>query len=307
MKYRDLFAQQGLSLDRLRTLVLVDEAGSIAAAAPDDHTRQGLFSRQLNELERFFPVALKRIHGRTAQLTPAGRELALLARQYLDALEGFRRACTGRPPELSLAAGDSLLQWLVLPNLAPLRNATPEFVWHLHNEQNTDIGRSLLEQALDFGLLRGDLVRQHLRKHALGPFGYRLFVPRGLCPSPKKLTLTAALADLPIATQGDDTLFQRTLEEILENKGWSFNARLYCDSFSHVVQAVTGGAYAGILPEYMGRTEALATAHSLPLDGAFAPLRRSIVLAWNPQRLAKQPLLEKARAALVKHLSLPKA
>ena len=306
MKFRELFAKEGLSLDRLRTLVLVDEAGSIAAAAPDDRNRQSLFSRQINELERFFPVALKRMHGRTVQLTHAGRELALIVRQYLHELDNFRRHCASLPPEVSLAAGDSLLQWLVLPNLPQVRADTPEFVWHLHNEQNADIGRSLLEQSLDFGLLRTDLVRHRLDSQPLGSFGYRLFVPRTLGPAAAKLPLARALAELPIATQGDDTLFQRRLVEILATKRWPLNARLYCDSFSHVVQAIESGAYAGILPDYMSRNASLSEAHTLPLTGAFDDLRRHIVLAWNPQRLAKQPILEKARAALAKHLSQSK-
>ncbi|HEY9248751.1 MAG TPA: LysR family transcriptional regulator [Rariglobus sp.] len=305
MQFRDLFAKEGLSLDRLRTLVLVNDAGSISAAAPDDRNRQSLYSRQINELERFFPVALKRIHGRTAQLTPAGRELALISRQYLNDLDSFRRTYTGRPAEVAFSAGDSLIQWLILPNLPNLRASTPDFVWHLHSEQNTDIGRSLLEQSLDFGLLRADLVRNKLQSHALGSFGYRLFIPRALRTATDKLPLARALAELPIATQGDDTLFQRSLEEILAAKRWSLNACLYCDSFAHVVQAVASGAYAGILPDYMSRTEALADARTLPLNGEFDGLRRAISLAWNPQRLTKQPLLEKARAALVKHLSLP--
>jgi DNA-binding transcriptional LysR family regulator len=307
MQFRDLFAKEGLSLDRLRTLVLVNDAGSISAAAPDDRNRQSLYSRQINELERFFPVALKRIQGRTAQLTPAGKELALLARQYLESLEGFRRTCAGQAPEASLAAGDSLLRWLVLPNLLPLRRLTSTFVWHLHNEQNSDISRSLLEQSLDFGLLRADLVRARLQSHTLGTFGYRLFVPRALGAGANKLPLARALAELPIATQGDDTLFQRRLEEILAAKHWTLNARLYCDSFSHIVEAVASGAYAGILPESMSRKACLAEVHTISLKGDFSDLRRTIALAWNPQRLDKQPLLVQARDALIQHLSLPEA
>ena len=108
--------RQGLSLSRLHALVLVAEAGSIAAAAPGDRNRQSLLSRQLNELEGFFPVALKKVDGRSIRLTPAGRELAGLARRQLDELTNFYQRCCGLSANVSLAAGDGFLQWIVLPH-----------------------------------------------------------------------------------------------------------------------------------------------------------------------------------------------
>ena len=49
-----LFTDSGLSLDRLRALVEVGAAGSIARAAEGDPIRQSQFSRQIKELEDFF-------------------------------------------------------------------------------------------------------------------------------------------------------------------------------------------------------------------------------------------------------------
>ena len=58
--FENLFSEHGLSLERLRTLQLVSEAGSIAAAARGDTTRQSQYSRQLKELEQFFGTTLTR-------------------------------------------------------------------------------------------------------------------------------------------------------------------------------------------------------------------------------------------------------
>ena len=44
--FEHLFAERGLSLDRLKTLIEVAKAGSIAAAARGDSARQSLYARR---------------------------------------------------------------------------------------------------------------------------------------------------------------------------------------------------------------------------------------------------------------------
>ena len=59
-----LFAESGLSLDRLKALVEVGAAGSIVKAADGDPVKQSQYSRQIKELEDFFRVKLleRRLH-----------------------------------------------------------------------------------------------------------------------------------------------------------------------------------------------------------------------------------------------------
>ena len=45
--FEHLFSERGLSLDRLKTLIEVARAGSIAGAARGDSARQSLYSRQI--------------------------------------------------------------------------------------------------------------------------------------------------------------------------------------------------------------------------------------------------------------------
>jgi DNA-binding transcriptional LysR family regulator len=51
--FENLFSERGLSLDRLKVLIEVRDAGSIAQAAPGDPVRQSQYSRQLRELSEF--------------------------------------------------------------------------------------------------------------------------------------------------------------------------------------------------------------------------------------------------------------
>src|SRR5512146_2047764 len=100
IKFQELFAKGGLSLDRLRNFALIAEAGGLSLAAGGDPARMSLFSKQVKELEAFFGVALTRRQGRTVKLTEAGHRLARLAHAHLSGLEDFRQTCQGVPQTL---------------------------------------------------------------------------------------------------------------------------------------------------------------------------------------------------------------
>lgn len=314
MKFRQLFGKSGLSLDRLHALVEVADAGNIAAAAPNDPTRQSQLSRQLGELEKFFDVELKRIEGRTAQLTEDGRNLAALAREHLHSLEEFQRAVEQRPLVVSLAAGAALHEWAVLPRMKRLRAATKPVVWQLHTRKNAAMRQQLLDGSLDFALLRSDLVKPRERPrvrspngwgnkgaaiHAtpLGTINYSVFVPDTVCPRDRDLPLPRILAELPIATQGDDTQFQIRLETAVTERNWRLNVVFLGETFPQVARAVEGGTMAGILPDIAIDSFDLARVWCAPLK-SLTELRREVSLAWNPARHERFTALKKIRPLL---------
>lgn len=311
MKFRELFAKEGLSLDRLHTLVLVADAGNIAGAAPNNKDRQGQFSRQLGELERFFDVELKRKNGRTVRLTHDGLLLAALAREHLQMLGEFKRKVDGRPFVATLAAGAALHEWVVLPRMNRLRDLTQPVVWQLHTRKNTAMRQQLLEGMLDLALLRSDLTKPGEQKRLrgggewgnkaaaiasvpLGTIDYSVFVPAAVCASGKGQPLRRVLADLPIATQGDDTQFQIRLEAALAKREWRLNAVFYGETFTQVAGAVAGGTMAGILPDIAAKAFDPAKVWRLPLK-ELPELRREVCLAWNPARHERLTALDELR------------
>ena len=103
--FQCLFAESGLSLDRLRALVEVGACGSIVRAAEGDPIRQSQYSRQLKELEDFFQVALAERRGKGVQLTVPGRELARISRFFLLGLANFQRGCLAEQQTYRIGAG----------------------------------------------------------------------------------------------------------------------------------------------------------------------------------------------------------
>src|SRR5881392_3421694 len=147
--FENLFAQSGLSLERLKTFREIVAAGGITAAAGDDSNRQSQFSQQLKELERYFKVELlKRGHG-PAELTDAGERLYEIVGHTLRALEEFRSTCAGRPVELVIGAGESLIQWLLLPRLGGISQAHPRLAVTFQNHKTDEILRHVLDGGID--------------------------------------------------------------------------------------------------------------------------------------------------------------
>jgi DNA-binding transcriptional LysR family regulator len=290
----DLLAQGGLSLDRLQNFCEVAEAGGVTKAAKGDVARQSLFSRQIKELEEFFGVELVRRSGRGIALTAAGERLQALAREQIVALSDFKKSCANQPVELTVAAGDSLIQWVLLPRLAgvrvPLRNVT----FRILNLPTTEITTRLRDGTIDAGLVREGSVASPLQTSLLGTMTFTLFVPTQMLRSKNSTALSSReMAELPLATLEGSGQFRQELERFFGRKKLALNIQLELSSFPLVARAVQTGAFAAILPSIAS----VEFAHSMVLElkpDPLRPLNRRIVLAWNPRMARIRAALEKA-------------
>ena len=89
--FNELLSEGGLSLDRLKLLAMA-EAGGIARVAGGNPAKQGLYSRQVRELEQFFGAELTRRKGKGIEFTEQGIELARQVRAHLQSLTDFKKA-----------------------------------------------------------------------------------------------------------------------------------------------------------------------------------------------------------------------
>ena len=290
----DLLSQSGLSLDRLQSFCLVAEAGGVTKAAKGDAARQSQFSRQIKELEEFFGAELLRRSGRGMTLTEAGQRLHGLAREHFAALGDFKAGCASEPVRLTLAAGDSLLQWVLLPRLGALQARLHGVRLRLLNLPTIEIASGLSDGTLDFGLLRADAVPTSLRSEPLGHLAYALFVPQGLLPGSKDGKWSACeLRRLPLASLEGRGSFRRELERLAKQARTALNVQLEVSSFPLAARAVRAGALAAILPVAARAEFAVGEVREVLLPW-LKPLGRPISLAWNARLAAVRPALAKA-------------
>src|SRR5436190_2430407 len=105
-----LFAESGLSLDRLKALLEVGAAGSIVKAADGDPVRQSQYSRQIKELEDFFRTRLIERQGKGTRLTDSGRELARISRFFMMGLSNFQLGCLEEEQTFRIAASATFIR-----------------------------------------------------------------------------------------------------------------------------------------------------------------------------------------------------
>ena len=287
--FENLFAQSGLSLERLKTFREIVAAGGITAAAGDDSNRQSQFSRQLKELERYFGVELlKRGHG-PAELTDAGQRLYEIVGHTLRALEEFRGTCAGQPIELVVGAGESLIQWLLLPRLPGLAEAHPRLAVTFQNLKTDQILNEVLNGGIDFGVVSRFEPHRALAFAPLGKLEFCLFAPAALLPKNAGLKLKSdVLGQLPLAMLEGSAGIRQAVEREARRIGVKLNVRLRFSSYPQVAQAVENLNVAAIMPKLAATSLRGNSVRVIALP-FLAGLSRQVSLVWNRKTAEVRP------------------
>lgn len=301
--FETLFSERGLSLDRLKVLIEVRDAGSIAQAAPGDPVRQSQYSRQLRELSEFFGCEVAQRRGKILKLTPQGERLAELAREHLRSLDDFRSECKQQSVAFTIGAGDSLIQWLVIPRLGKIIDEFPGTHFATTNLRTNEIVQQLTDCRLDFGIIRKNAMAPGLKSVSLGVVSYVALVPENLARTKKKLSLRQAIAELPLASQTTDGQFTSGLRAIAKTFDVPLTPALACQSFPQTMAALRSGRFWAIVPELAARDLPSGTAQRLA-DPLLAQLDREAMLAWNPRLVRVRPNAAKIAARLQHSLAL---
>lgn len=301
--FDSLFSERGLSLDRLKVLIEVRDAGSIAQAAPGDPVRQSQYSRQLRELSEFFGCEVAQRRGKILKLTEQGERLAELAREQLRSLEDFRAECKEQSVAFTIGAGDSLIQWLVIPRLGRIIDEFPGTHFATVNLRTNEIVQQLTDCRLDFGIIRKSASAPGLKSVSLGAVRYVALVPDSLLPGKKRISFKQALLELPLATQTTDGQFTSGLRAIAKSLDVPLVPALSCQSFPQTATALRSGRFWAIVPEIALRELGSITAHRLS-DSLLDQLDREAMLAWNPRVVRIRPNAAKIAARLHNVLTL---
>ena len=305
--FEKLFSERGLSLDRLRALVEIHDAGSIAQAAPGDLIRQSQFSRQLRELSEFFGCEVAQRRGKLLKLTERGARLAELARTHLRSLQDFKAECASEHIDYTITAGDSVIHWLVIPRLGALMGKIPGIRFATANVRTNEIVQQLADGRADFGIVHKDAVPAGLRTAPLGVMEFIAAVPHALCANSKKPPqLKDVLGRLPVAAQTTDGQFSQRLRDIAALLGLELSPALACQSFPQTLVAVRSGRFAAILPRIalqdfdQGKILRVKDPH-------LHALNRPLALVWNPRAARVRPQFPKIVEHLKAALILPEA
>lgn len=291
--FDDFLAREGLSLDRLHSLIRLSDTGSLIKAADGDASRQARMSHHIKELSSFFSAHLTERSGKSLKLTEEGERLTEIARSFLGALKSFQRGVEGGQLTWSLGATDSIIQWLIVPAIA--RMSSDKQIT-LRSMSGVDVVRSIQNQDLDFGVVDGSDVRDQSSSVQICKVRFVMAVPRRMIS--RKISVRNALTVLPHVAIGGNNTLELGLARFAGSLGGMYRPSLYCDSLGQCIAALKSGKYATVIPEYvLGDT---LDSDIEIVDADLEGLGISLSLIWN-RRLVELlgPMVEGFRDDLV--------
>jgi DNA-binding transcriptional LysR family regulator len=294
--FEKLFAESGLSLDRLKAFLAVAATGSIVKAADADPVKQSQYSRQIKELEDFFRIKLVERHGKGIRLTSSGRELARISRFFLLGLSNFQRGCLSEEQTFRIGASATFIQRFLLPVVASGKVIQGDTRYVVETVSDDEIERRLHDLTLDFGVTTRDAVSRPLQLKELGRWRLNLWVPKALHKTEKSATMAFRERRLPIAIAASE------LQVLGVNDLMDQDVRLVCDNFLQAGDALREQSVAAVLPDYLNvgaASIAFLRVHVPSIDAR----RFCFRLAWNPRLIRLNPHASRRRDFLIKAVS----
>ena len=285
-------------MDRLLNFAEVVRKGGISAVTGGERSRDALLSKQIAGLASHFEVELTRRTGRGISITPAGAELARVVNEFEAGLEDLRSQVRSAPVNYSIAASNSVLHWLFLPQMKAISSSAPNVKWTLHHETSDGILEKVSMGQIDFGICVGPVEPKTLKRRLLGTVEYSLFVPAALG---KPKDSAAALRTLPLALPVGGAL-RRAISAWAKKEAVALNVRLDLDSYLLAASTVINGTHAAALPSLArGAIPPSAVVLSLPTDVA---LRRKVWLVWTNRTLHTRAGASAVRNVLAESLGI---
>jgi len=289
-----LFAESGLSLDRLKSLLEVGAAGSIVKAAGGDPVRQSQYSRQIKELEDFFRITLIERQGKGTRLTPSGKELARISRFFMLGLSNFQRGCLAEEQTFRIGANATFIHHFLLPVLSPSQKPGASYATEVAND--SEIERRLHDLTLDFGIVGNAAISRPLQTKALGKWKLELWVPSALRLDEADARRSFQDQRLPLALARDE-LNGLALPALAK-----YPAHLACNNFLEAAAALKQQEVGAFLPDYLAAADSLKSSVQVRIPKIDSQTFH-FHLAWNPRLLRLNPHATRRRDLLARLLS----
>lgn len=241
-----LFTRKGVSIERLKGLCEIADAGGIMAAAAGEPSKQSLLSRQIKELEGAFGFDLLDRDTVPHGLSERGGELEKMARNFLENLDNFAAVAVGHLPQVTIGAGESLIQWFLIPAFS--RVDATEFAVRFRNLTGRGIVEAIRGGRVDVGLVSSAYLGKELSGTEVATYGAVLVGCARQFQKRKSLRWEEYCSLESVLLEGRGKL-RREVERIGRKRKSEPRVVLECTSYAQVLEACRKEGRVGIVPE----------------------------------------------------------
>jgi DNA-binding transcriptional LysR family regulator len=195
--------------------------------------------------------------------------------------------------ELVIGAGESLIQWLLLPRLPGLAQGHPRLAVTFQNLKTEEIQRQVLDGAIDFGVVSRYEPHRAMGAASLGKLEFCLFAPADLLPANPKIKINSEiLGELPLAMLDGGASIRQSIQKEAQRLGIKLHVRLRFSSYPQLAQTVQNLKMAAVMLKL-----AVSSFHGSNVRSIGLPflndLSRQVSLVWNRKAAEVRPAIAK--------------
>lgn len=279
-----------VDLDSLRLLLLVDELGSLGAAARELAISQPAASTRLRSLESRYNLSLVTRSTRGSRLTEDGKAVCAWARNVMnevDSLEtGIGALSAQRRGDLKVAASLTIAEYFMPRWLAELQRAQPGVHAGLVVVNSAEVVAMVRDERVRLGFIESALPVPDLRTRQVGSDRVSVVVlPDHPWARAKQPVDRTELAATPLVVREKGSGTRETFERAL---GTEANVVLEAGSTNVIIGAALNGVGPAVVSEVAVRTAiANGTLVDVPVT---LDLRRSLRAIWRKAEPLRPPI-----------------
>ncbi|GBQ30791.1 LysR family transcriptional regulator [Gluconacetobacter azotocaptans] len=279
-----------MNIRDLEHFIAVSECGSFSKASAQLGRPQPALSRHIRDLETDLRVQLLYRNGRGVVLTEAGKQLRLLGtkiiRQIRETQEQIRHYSSDRLGSAAIGMPASVSTILLSPLARSLREAYRHADLRFIDGCNGDLFQALNNGALDVALVYDAQVCANPNMETVLSQPLYLIELANPADGPADIhgTIDASgLAERPLVLPGRRHGLRQIVESWAGRNGINLNVQFNCDTYASMLQIVSSGMAATVLPASAVKRE-IMSAHYRARLITRPTLCRSIALVTSPNR-----------------------
>jgi hypothetical protein len=216
-------------------------------------------------------------------------------------LEDFKERCSGELGSYTIGAGESIIQWKLIPMLNEIKESFEKADVVFKNLRSSDIIGGINKGTIDFGIIRKSALPSNFDSVSIGRLKFAFFYP--FESNVTKNDEAELLSHFPLAIMEGVGSYQTFLDGLPAKHGIIIRKSVSCSSFPMMAKTLNVLNIAAILPNIARQELNKAQFDMLELESLRA-LERDLCVCWSSRLANMNPMLTELGTGLGNGLAM---